>query len=68
MLLTTETLLDKTEVMESFKSLPQMVSSKDLIERIIVLHKINEALKEVENGQVHTHQSVMNEAKEWLQK
>jgi cellobiose-specific phosphotransferase system component IIA len=54
--------------MESFKHLPEKISSEDLIERIIVLHKINEALKEVENGQVHTNQSVMQEAREWLRK
>ncbi len=68
MIAQTEPLLEKSKVIDSFKNLPEKVSSEDLIEKIIVLSKIENALLQAEKGQVHTHESVMNEAKVWLQK
>ena len=65
MLLTTETLLDKTEVMESFKSLPQMVSSEDLIERILFVKRLEVGLQELSEGNTIPHENVMEELKKW---
>ena len=63
-----EPLLDKNKVIDLFKNLPEMVSSEDLIEKIIMLSKIEEALLQAKNGRVYSHESVMKEARQWLKK
>ncbi|MFN8347179.1 MAG: hypothetical protein U0X91_19410 [Spirosomataceae bacterium] len=59
----------KTEsVIESLRDLPERVSVDEIIERIIVLAKLEKALEQAEAGKVFPHEEVMTEAKTWLQR
>ena len=65
MIPTTEILLDKAEIIASFKTLPDKVSAADVIDRIIFLQKIESGLKSVERGKVVSHEEVMNKIDQW---
>ncbi len=54
----------KSKVIEALNQLPDQFSIDDLMERLIVLEKIETGLKQVEEGKTLT----MQEAKERLQK
>lgn len=56
-----ELLLDKNQIIESFKDLPDKVSSEDLIERILFIKLIENRLRETTEV---PHEQVMNELKE----
>lgn len=43
-----DVLLDKNQVLDSFKDLPEQVSSEELIERILFIKLIQERLRELE--------------------
>lgn len=58
--------MTKTDVIQSFKDLPEEVSAEQLIERILFLKRIERAMEQVKNGQTIPHEQVMKEAKEWL--
>jgi predicted transcriptional regulator len=65
MILSTEILLDKSEVIASFKDLPDKVSAADMIERIIFLQKIEDGLQAIERGEVVSHEEVMKKIDLW---
>jgi hypothetical protein len=67
MVLTAETLLDKSEVMESFKNLPEKVSAEDLIERILFVKRLKVGLQELSEGNTTPYEEVMSEARRELQ-
>ena len=56
-----ETLLDKNQVIESFKDLPDKVTSEDLIERILFIKLIENRLRETTEI---PHEQVMKELRE----
>lgn len=60
-----EVLLDKSEVISSFKDLPEKVSAADMIERIIFLQKIEDGLQSIERGDVVSHEEVMAKIDQW---
>ena len=53
--------LDKSQVIESFKDLPDKVTADDLIERILFLQRIERGLEEIRQGKVTPHEQVMKE-------
>ncbi len=61
----TEILLDKAEIIASFKNLPDKVSAADMIERIIFLQKIEAGLHSIERGDVVSHEEVMKKINQW---
>ncbi|MCU0353419.1 MAG: hypothetical protein MUD08_06715 [Cytophagales bacterium] len=60
--------LDKSQVIESFKDLPDKVTADDLIERILFLKEIEKSLLQVEEGKVIPHSKVKEQAAKWLKK
>jgi hypothetical protein len=66
MVLTAETLLDRDEVIRSFRSLPEKVSVEDLIERILFVKRLEVGLQELSEGNTTPHEKVMNAARRGL--
>ena len=58
----------KESVIESFRNLPEVVIVDDLIERIIVIAKIENALAQAAAGNIDTNERVFEEAKQWLKR
>ena len=58
-----ETLLDKDQVIESFRSLPDQVTAEQLIERILFIRLINERLQEAQLRPGTPHEDFMREFK-----
>ena len=56
-----ETLLKKSQVIDSFQNLPEEVSAEDLIERILFIRLIEERIKSAEQGNVVSSEQVMSE-------
>ncbi|WP_428663704.1 hypothetical protein [Runella sp.] len=55
-------------VIESLRDLPERVSVDEIIERIIVIAKLDDALEQAALGKVSSHANVMNQAKEWIKR
>ncbi|RDB07597.1 hypothetical protein [Runella aurantiaca] len=55
-------------VIESLRDLPERVSVDEIIERIIVIAKLDDALEQAAAGQVYSHDFIMNQAKEWIKR
>ena len=55
-------------VIESLRDLPERVSVDEIIERIIVIAKLDDALEQAELGKVSSHDPVMKQAKEWIKR
>lgn len=64
LLMNTETLLDKNQVIDSFQNLPDQVSVDELIERILFIQLINERVRSAEAGNIVPHDQVMRELNE----
>ncbi|AEI51672.1 hypothetical protein [Runella slithyformis] len=62
------TTIRKESVIESLRDLPERVSVDEIIERIIVIAKLDEALEQAASGKVYSHDTVMNQAKEWIKR
>jgi predicted CopG family antitoxin len=52
-------------IKDSVNSMPENASIDDVIERLIYLQKIDEALLDVQNGNVHSHQEMKEYVKKW---
>jgi predicted CopG family antitoxin len=61
-------MLTLTTIKESVNAMPEGSSFDDVIERLIYLRKIDDALEDVKNGNVYTHQEMKEYAKQWLKK
>ena len=61
----TETLLDKSQIIESFGNLPDQVTADQLIERILFIRLINERIRETETQSGTTHKDFMREFDEY---
>jgi predicted CopG family antitoxin len=55
-------------IKDSVNSMPENASIDDVIERLIYLQKIDEALLDVQNGNVHSHQEMKEYVKKWSKK
>ena len=65
MIPTIEILLDKAEIIASFKTLPDKVSAEDLIEKILFMKRLEIGLQDIAQGRVVSHEEVMEQFKEW---
>ena len=59
-------MITKTQLEEQLKSLPEEFSIEDLIERLILLEKIETGVKESENNQVISEMALEEEIKKWF--
>lgn len=61
-------IITKNLIAESIQSMPEDATTEDIIERIIFLKKIEDGLKDVEEGRVYSHEEVKAKFQKWLQK
>ena len=57
--------MTQEKAIETVKSMPHDFNIDELIERLIVIEKIEEAEKDVKEGRVHTHSDVKKLFDEW---
>ena len=62
---TTETLLNKTQVLDSFKELPDHISADALIEHILFIQSVTSGIQQAELGQTTSHREAMHEIRTW---
>lgn len=56
-----ETLLNKDQVLHSLKTLPEQVSSEDLIEHILFMAQIQRGIQQANEGKVISHEQMMHQ-------
>lgn len=59
-------MLTKEKVKKTIERLPDNFTVDQVIEELIVLNKIEEGLKDIEEGRVFTTDQVKQELKAWL--
>ena len=59
-------MLTKIKLLESIKQLPDQFSVDQIIDRIILLDKIDLGLQQSENGQVTRDEDMAKKLPEWL--
>jgi predicted transcriptional regulator len=62
---TTETLLSKTQVLDSLKELPDHISADALIEHILFIQSVMSGIQQAEKGQTTSHDEAMREIRSW---
>jgi predicted transcriptional regulator len=60
------TMLTKDKVRKTIDRLPENFTVDQIVEELVVLNKIEEGLKDIENGRVFTTDQVKKELKTWL--
>jgi predicted transcriptional regulator len=59
-------MLTKEKLIKSFDTLPDNLTIDQVIDRVIMLDKIEQGLKDVENGNVFTTEEVKVKLNKWL--
>jgi len=59
-------MLTKEKVKKTIDRLPDNFTVDQLVEELVVLNKIEEGLKDVEDGRIFTTDQVKQELKKWL--
>jgi predicted transcriptional regulator len=59
-------MLTKDKVKKTIDRLPDNFTVDQLVEELVVLNKIEEGLKDIEDGRVFTTDQVKQELKAWL--
>ena len=59
-------MLTKEKVRKTIDRLPDNFTVDQVVEELVVLNKIEEGLKDVENGRVFSTEQVKKELKTWL--
>jgi len=59
-------MLTKEKVKKTIERLPESFTVDQVIEELVVLNKIEEGLKDIEEGRVFTTDQVKQELKAWL--
>lgn len=58
--------MNKTKVLEAVNSLPDEFSLEEIIERLIILEKIEKGMQQVRQGQVVTTTEAKKRLQKWL--
>jgi predicted transcriptional regulator len=58
--------MTKEKVLSVLNKFPQEFTLDELLERLIVIEKIDEGLQDVENGKLISHKDLKKEVKKWL--
>ena len=59
-------MLTKENVLKYIHELPEQFSMDDLLDKILLLHKIETGLQQSKNDQVIPHNEVKEQLKKWL--
>ena len=57
--------MKRDKVIESIKELPQEFELETLIERLIFIEKVEQGLKQIEEGETISHEQIEQIAKKW---
>ena len=57
--------MKRDKVIESIKELPQEFELETLIERIIFIEKVEQGLKQIDEGKTVSHEQVVEMVKKW---
>jgi hypothetical protein len=57
--------MKKSTVIQTLNELPQKFDLDDLLERLIVIEKIDEALEEAKSGKTVSHEKVKKMVSKW---
>lgn len=57
--------MKRDKVIESIKELPQEFELETLIERLIFIEKVEQGLKQIDEGKTISHERVEEIAKKW---
>ncbi|MFW0715918.1 hypothetical protein [Pedobacter sp. N23S346] len=58
--------MKKTEIIDTLKEMPDEFSADELIERILLLQKIDVGLNQVEEGRVYSEEEAEKKLERWL--
>ena len=58
-------MLKKSQIIDSIESMPDQIEIEDLLERLVLIHKIQIGLEQVERGEVVPHSEVKKELERW---
>ena len=59
--------IPKNILIESLEAMPDNLEVEQVIEQIILLSKIERSRKQLDNGELHTHENVKKAYKKWLE-
>jgi predicted transcriptional regulator len=59
-------MLTKDKVRQTIDRLPENLTVDQIVEELVILNRIEEGLKDIEEGTVFTTTQVKNELKTWL--
>lgn len=59
-------MVNKTSIIDSLKDLPESFSAEELINRIILLDKIDEGLKQAQEGKSINDEEIEEQLAKWL--
>ena len=60
-------MLTKTKLKEQIEKFPEEFSIDELIDRLILIEKIEEGIRQSENGEVISEAELDNEIKKWFE-
>ncbi len=58
--------MKKSTILESISKLPDEVTIDEIVERLIIIEKIEKGRKEVQAGKVNTEEQAEAKLKKWL--
>ncbi len=59
-------MINKEKLLTSIKELPEQISLDDLLDRIMLLEKIDLGLSQANAGQINTTEEAKEKLKKWL--
>lgn len=59
-------MLTKEKIIKSIDNMPDKISSEEVIERLVLLQKIEIGLEQSENGETYSTEELRMELKKWL--
>lgn len=59
-------MISKNILLKSLESMPDKINVDDLLDKVLLIQKIEEGLLQSETGQVTSHESFKNEMTEWF--
>ena len=59
-------MISKEKLLKSLEEMPERINIDDLLDRVLLMQKIEEGLLQSEQGQVTSHDSFKNEMTQWF--
>lgn len=58
--------MKKLQILETIQGMPDEFSVHELIERLMILHKIEEGQRQVQEGKIYTEEEAKKKLDSWL--